>query len=370
VSAHAVEDGPPAGWSVSNVSASGSYDVNNKRVKWGPFFDSTPRTLTYDLLPPANATGVHAFSGTASADGMDTSIGGASSLDLAPIHPADISPSDYRIVIGEMTAYGAAWKNGQPWSRDPNPIPIGYLTRAGSLWKNGESYAFDPNAGSAPLWWVNTQTAASQGITTQDVISKSATPAPRAEAMRFIPRQFVTGAGFTLAIGVRPNEGVTAWAVEEAAPPVGTVSNISHGGGLDEVNGKIKWGPFLDNIPRMLNADIAINLAVDELLELSGGTVSYDGIDQEVKGGRSARAIAAVQNAIIGKVQRFESTDEVGFSMTVKPNIAYVVQVSADLVIWADVFTSSTSTGALVFIDENAGAFGARFYRAIEAPIP
>ena len=35
-----------------------------------------------------------------------------------------------------------------------------------------------------------------------------------------------------------------------------------------------------------------------------------------------------------------------------------------------DVFTNSTSTGALVFIDENAGAFGARFYRAIEAPTP
>jgi hypothetical protein len=237
-------------------------------------------------------------------------------------------------------------------------------------WKNGESYAFDPGTGSAPLWWVNTQAAVSQGVTTQDVISKSATAAPRAEAMRFIPRQFVTGAGFTLAIGVRPNEGVTAWAVEEAAPPVGTVSNISHGGALDQVNDKIKWGPFFDNTPRMLNADIALNLAVDELLELSGGTVSYDGIDQEVKGARSARAIAAVQNAIIGKVQRFESTDEVGFSMTVKPNTAYVVQASADLVTWIDVFTSSTSTGALVFIDENAGAFGARFYRAIEAPTP
>jgi hypothetical protein len=57
-------------------------------------------------------------------------------------HPADTNRSA-TILIGEMTAYGAAWKSGSTWSVGPVPIPISYITRAGYLWKGGEAYHYD-----------------------------------------------------------------------------------------------------------------------------------------------------------------------------------------------------------------------------------
>src|SRR5205823_1941439 len=37
---YAVEDQPPAGWVVSNISDGGLYDAKRGKVKWGPFFDT------------------------------------------------------------------------------------------------------------------------------------------------------------------------------------------------------------------------------------------------------------------------------------------------------------------------------------------
>jgi hypothetical protein len=73
---YAVEDTPPVGWVVSNINESGQWDSVNKKVKWGPFFDSNIRTLTYQATPPAGESGTKAFSGTVSFDGNNVSIGG------------------------------------------------------------------------------------------------------------------------------------------------------------------------------------------------------------------------------------------------------------------------------------------------------
>jgi hypothetical protein len=69
-------------------------------------------------------------------------------------HPADTNRSA-TILIGEMTAYGAAWKSGATWPVGPVPIPIGYITRAGYLWKSGEAYHYDPTA-DPTIWPTNT----------------------------------------------------------------------------------------------------------------------------------------------------------------------------------------------------------------------
>ena len=67
-------------------------------------------------------------------------------------HPAD-SNSNFSISISEITAYGAAWKNGNVWPTPPNPIPIGYVTNAGLIWKTGEIYYYDKNL-TPPQCWV------------------------------------------------------------------------------------------------------------------------------------------------------------------------------------------------------------------------
>lgn len=47
-------------------------------------------------------------------------------------------------------------------------------------------------------------------------------------------------------------------------------------------------------------------------------------------------------------------------------NKTYVIEVSTNLVNWTPIFTNSTLSGALNFIDTNAPNFTARFYRAVE----
>ena len=79
---YAVEDTPPAGWSVTNISNNGAFDSVNRMVKWGLFYGATPLVLSYTAVPPSTAGGTAIFSGTASFDGTDVAIIGDRSLGL------------------------------------------------------------------------------------------------------------------------------------------------------------------------------------------------------------------------------------------------------------------------------------------------
>jgi hypothetical protein len=72
-----LEDVPPSGWmDVSSISDGGSYDFENHKVKWPPFFDNFSRTVTYTVTPPGTAGGIRCFSGYVSIDGAEQSTGG------------------------------------------------------------------------------------------------------------------------------------------------------------------------------------------------------------------------------------------------------------------------------------------------------
>jgi len=77
VGVYAVEDQIPNGWAASNFNNNGGvFDSINNAVKWGPFFDNLPRTMTYQVTPDSTSTGVVTFSGTASFDGAGIPING------------------------------------------------------------------------------------------------------------------------------------------------------------------------------------------------------------------------------------------------------------------------------------------------------
>jgi hypothetical protein len=84
VFSYAVEDVPPSGWTVSNIDNGGTWDAANKKVKWGPFFDNTVRTLSYMATPPNVATGMQVFAGIASFDGVGSAISGATTVNPTP----------------------------------------------------------------------------------------------------------------------------------------------------------------------------------------------------------------------------------------------------------------------------------------------
>ncbi len=75
---YVVEDKIPTGWEVSGISDGGVFDSINNKVKFGLFFDSEPRTLTYQVK--AHESDNATFSGTASFDGINVNIGGNNSI--------------------------------------------------------------------------------------------------------------------------------------------------------------------------------------------------------------------------------------------------------------------------------------------------
>ncbi len=102
-----------------------------------------------------------AFASPAGATTAVSTLSDADEFDIGPFadpanaHPADLN-ADFRLEWSEVQAYQSAWKQGQTWSKAPNPIPIGYLTRAGFLYELGETYQYI--GGSAPACWVAGET--------------------------------------------------------------------------------------------------------------------------------------------------------------------------------------------------------------------
>ena len=69
VAAVGLEDLPPAGWPVSNISNNGALDVQSGKVKWGPFFVTIPGAVSYEIMVPVSASGPACFDGEVSFDG-------------------------------------------------------------------------------------------------------------------------------------------------------------------------------------------------------------------------------------------------------------------------------------------------------------
>jgi len=69
-SGYAVEEKPPRGWAVSNISHEGVFDAATGTIRWGVFADTTARVLSYTVTPPATVTSVGVFSGQLSYDGQ------------------------------------------------------------------------------------------------------------------------------------------------------------------------------------------------------------------------------------------------------------------------------------------------------------
>lgn len=115
VMAMALEDAPPSGWTVSNISNGGVWDSTNELVRWGMFFQGgMPTTLTYEATPPGGESGTKTFAGTMYLDGSSQAVTGESSIDsdnsltdgLVAYYPFDGDPNDYSGSGNHGTAHG------------------------------------------------------------------------------------------------------------------------------------------------------------------------------------------------------------------------------------------------------------------------
>lgn len=78
-------DTPPAGWAVTNISDSGTFDALTQQVKWGPLFSPPdPTVVSYDVTVPLSALGNECFLGAVSFGGPDLAILGDQCLVTIP----------------------------------------------------------------------------------------------------------------------------------------------------------------------------------------------------------------------------------------------------------------------------------------------
>jgi len=64
-----LRENPPSGWTVSNISNGGRWDVTNEAVKWFFVDDELPEMVSYTITPSVDAEGVACFSGRTNFDG-------------------------------------------------------------------------------------------------------------------------------------------------------------------------------------------------------------------------------------------------------------------------------------------------------------
>ena len=347
--AYAVEDVLPAGWQASNISHDGALDALTGKVKFGPFTDAQPRTLTYRLIPPAGATGPREFTGNSSIDGAPYPIGGDRIIDSAtPFHPAD-TDQNYSIGLLELTAYAADWKAGRRGVQGL-PIPQSYVTRAAMLWKGGEAYQYDSRQGLPPFCWapltpIPLRTQLSSAVANERLMTTTISPG--------LPSQ--------VRVSIAPPAAIASYTVEEKIPTGWSVSNISHDGAFDAQSGRIRWGVFFDSNSRTLSYFVTAPPNITTSGHFSG-QISFDGEVREISG--APHAVTSVGSTPIRlAVSETDASDGIRVQVFAAPGQTGIVESSSDLIHWTEIHAIFLPDGLVEISDRAAPTERARFYR-------
>jgi hypothetical protein len=263
------------------------------------------------------------------------------------------------MTLGEMTAYGAAWKRGAPWPKTPTPIPPAYLARAIELWRGGEAYGFDAGITNPPAWW----------IVSTNVFPPAAVPEPFAAGqvstnstvLRDAPRFFTNGVPVLFSLKVTPATNVLVYAVEEELP-AGWEFVTASDGATNVTRGKLRWGPFFDAKARTLSFEVAATVAAADVTTLTGHG-GFDGLGVETSGRlqmlRSDAPLAPEFTA-------YRVVPGAGFEVTLKGLVGehYILSASTNLISWKPLATLTNLTGTIKYLDAGATNLSQRSYRA------
>jgi len=314
----ALEDSPPAGWTVGNITDGGSYDTVHHKVKWAFLSPPFPAQVSYSATPSNDTAGPKCFTGTISIDGANQIICGQSCLGpCCPYMAADTPRAacagcpvtdcndcnasvcyDGRISLCELIGYACSWILG---CHDD----ISGVTRAAYIWRHGECYCWDDANGN---WYPSgCDGAASVCCGGHGASSDN----PHAPGKRSSHPDTVSGAirpigndrygkmsEYEVTVELRAPAGSSAAALELRVAKTWTVTSVSDGGAWDEVHQKVKWGPFFDDRTRTVTMTVRIPALHERVpgaqrlrpppnpkLSLRG-TVSIDGENRTIVIGR------------------------------------------------------------------------------------
>lgn len=80
---YAMEELPPVGWKLGAISGGGVYDNVRHKIKWGPYFDMQPRTVTYEITPGTNNPSLMPVLGVVAFDDQSELIDGRRQVVLS-----------------------------------------------------------------------------------------------------------------------------------------------------------------------------------------------------------------------------------------------------------------------------------------------
>lgn len=84
-------------------------------------------------------------------------------------------------------------------------------------------------------------------------------------------------------LDVNPDDSTVAYAVEEVIPSGFSATSINQGGVFDQVNSKVKWGPYFDNTARDFNYQLVVPNGFSGGEQLDG-FISQDGVNTAISG--------------------------------------------------------------------------------------
>ena len=259
----AVAETLPAGWSVTNISHGGFVSETLQQIKWGPFLDSTPRRLTCEFTPPANATGVVTFTGQAQFDTVSVDLSGGTQITGRPVGggsvvrqlPGYYVPQQALTVSLTVTPDDGVSAQGVEdffpagWTVDPITIGAGGSVPPADgkvrwLFLDGLprvlTYTLRP-----PVNVTGAARFTGQGSFDDVTVGSSGAtnlwPQPSGTATRQLPAFYIPGHALTVALSLAMDTNVLFLTVVDTPPAGWPVETISHGGAFDPTNGVVRW---------------------------------------------------------------------------------------------------------------------------------
>jgi hypothetical protein len=301
---YAVEDSPPSGWPVADINYSGRFDASTGQVKWGPFFDQTPRLLSYRVTPRPDSSGVYQFAGRASFDGISLDIEGARQITVVTASslsrvvsrmPACFVPTVAFGVTNQATpasqvrVYAVGDVVPPAWivadiSHLGSYDSANHTVKWGPFFDHAErelSYRITPPVGTANAAHFEGY-GSFDGLSVSILGQRDITPV-MSQIVRTLPARCQASQAITVTLDVQPAAGVKSYAIEDHPPAGWAVAAVDQGGTLDIAHGAVKWGPFFDNTKRLLTYQATAPRDARGPVEFAG-TGSFDGMPVPIAG--------------------------------------------------------------------------------------
>ncbi len=266
VKSYAVEETLPFGIEPLNISKNGLWDNSTRKIRWGPFEDPNPRTLTYILT---GAKGTHNISGLGSFDGTNSDTEG-----------------DFQAVIncGDVITEQVALPVFNPTSGSLVPVDVTITSDTeGAIIRytaDGSIPDVDSTLYEGPLHFTSIThlraKAFNVGMNPSDTASAMY---PKQTSLFPVTFEKSINSNHTcspiIRVTITPDASVRSYAFKELLPFGMTPSSITAGGVWDASTSVIRWGPFNDHQERILNytvSGVSSSYTIDSVLSADGST--------------------------------------------------------------------------------------------------